>query len=302
MIKNRNIASDAGIDVTKIIGSDIGEVRYVCRENTNSHAMLKGRVPSSMLYLCDGTADEVQINQAIAASKGGTNSYIYVFPGSYTLAAAISFSGKSSMHLIGANGLNRTVGTNGAVALTQGGSCVGITMEAYGEVAGLQIINKAGYAAIDVPANIWRTNIHHNTFWMTQGSACYIVAVGNAASYGNISYNRFSTGTGGNFTAVIGSSTGTGIDIIGNHITIVSGTVTYGIYAQGAQCMVADNYISTCGSLCTITHAIDIWESGAAVNNRCAVATTLGINGGTASVSFVDNRDGASGGAAAVTT
>ena len=297
MIKNRNVALDAAIDATKIVGSDVGEVRYVCKNATNSHTMLRGRVSNDMLFVCDGTADEVQLNQAITASKGGTNSYIYVFAGAYTLADTVDFTGRSSMHFVAVNGKGYEVGTPGASLLTQGGSAVAVDMEAYGELTGFQIINKAGYAAVTVGANIWRPQIHNNCFHMVAGNAINIIdATGAAAcSYGSISYNRFATWVGGNLTSAINVGTGTGVDIIGNIITQYNGTMDYGIVQAGAQCIVKDNVVSDCGGGGVVTVAVSIYTYSSAIGNRLSVPAGQGLAGGTAAKSFVDNMDGATG-------
>ena len=297
MIKNRNIANDAGIEVTKIIGSDIGEVRYVCKQGTNSHAMLRSRVHPDMLYVCDGTADQVQINEAIVASKGGTNSYIYVFPGAYSLTEPITMRSRSSMHLLAANGKGFDTGAPGAALLQQTGNYEVVIMEAYGELAGFQIINLDGYSAVTIAANIWRPQIHNNCFHMVAGSAINIIdATGTAAaSYGSISHNRFATWVGGNLTSAINVGTGTGVDIIGNTITQYNGTMDTGIAQAGAQCVVKDNTVSNCGGGGVVTVAVQLYAYSTAVGNRLSVDAGKALAGGTAANSFVDNMDGATG-------
>jgi len=250
---------------------------------------------SKVLYQDAGTGDGIAA--AITACKGGRNDYIFVGTGNYNLTTALSLSGKSSVHLIGMNGLNFDVSSVGAAALTQTGAYPAITMEAYGEVAGFQIINKAGYPAINAAANIWRMQVHNNCFHMVGGTACSIIDFSAAAtnSYGRIFKNRFATWVGGNLTAAINVGTATGCDICENIITYYNGTLTYGIVSAGAQCVIADNFISDSGGGGTITTAITIFTYSSAIGNRCAVGAGAALAGGTAAHSFVDNMDGSTG-------
>lgn len=299
MIKNRNIAVGAAIDPLKIAGMDIGEVRYVVRTSSNAHKVLDPRVQGSLLYLCDGTADDVQINQAITDSKGGTNSYVYVFPGAYSLTGAITMAGKSSMHLVGVNGYGMEVGCLGAAALTQTGNYQNVIMEAYGQLTGFQIINKAGYSAVTMADGKWRANIHNNYFHMTQGSACNIIeCLGSGMTAGNISHNRFMTWVGGSITSAISCYGATAATITDNWINNYSGTMDVGISCgAGAQMLLKDNIIGDCAGAGTITVGIALGTTGnIPIGNRFQMATGSAFSGGTANRSFVDNRDAQAGG------
>ena len=298
MIKNRNIDPLAGIDPMKINGSNIGEARYVVRANSNAHNLLSPRVSSTLLYVCDGTADDVEINAAISESKGGTNSYVYVFPGAYSLTGAITMSGRSSMHLVGVNGLGMDVGCVGAAALTQTGAYQNVIMEAYGELTGFQIINKAGYAAVTMADGKWRSNIHNNYFHMTQGTACNIIdCAGSGMSYGNISHNRFETWVGGSITSAITCAGATAVTISNNWINNYSGTMDTAINTgAGAQCLIVDNIVGDGSGAGTITVGIAFGAGTTVVGNRCQLPTGTAFTGGTANRSFVDNRDAYAGG------
>lgn len=305
MIKDRNIAPDASIDPLKIAGLGIGEVRYVVKSDSNAHKLLRTKVGNlDLLYVCDGTADEVQINQAITDSKGGTNSYIYVFPGAYTLAAAITCVGRSSLHLVAANGTGFDIGAPGAALLQQGGNAEVVTLEAYGELTGFQIINKAGYAAVKSAA--WRPNVHNNYFHVVQGTACNIVeATTQGFTHGNISFNRFQTWVGGAMTSYISITGSNSCLVERNTIMNYSGTVDYGILCgSGVQNLVLDNLITDCGGAGTITVAIDVGNptGNVAIGNRLAVLSGRGFAGGTANRSFVQNFDATSGGATPIET
>jgi hypothetical protein len=301
MIRNRNIAQDAAIDQSKIIGSAVGEVRYVCKSGSNAHAMLLLRVPGELLYVCDGTADEVQINQAISDGKGGTNSYVYVFPGAYTLAGAITMASRSSTHLVGVNGLGVDVGCVGAAALTQGGAYQAVIMEAYGELTGFQIINKAGYSAVTMADGKWRANVHNNYFHMTQGSAADIIqAVGSGMSHGYICNNRFETWVAGAITSAISVAGAVSATISNNIIVNYSGTMDVGInLGNSVQCVAMGNIVSDCGGAGTITDGIAAGTptGNVLVNNSLGLPTGSGVSGGTANRTFVNNRDAQAGGA-----
>lgn len=250
---------------------------------------------SDAFYSDSGTGDGIRA--AIAACKGGRSDYIIVGTGSYQLDTVLDLTGKSSVHLIGVNGLNRACGSDGAALLQQTGSDYVVKLEAYNELAGFQIINKTGYAAVYVAANKWRPNIHNNCFHTVAGSAINIVDASAAAacSYGSISYNRFATWVGGNMTSCINVGTGTGVDIIGNMITHYNGTLDYGITQAGAQCFVYGNKVSDCGGGGVVTVAVNVYQYSSAISNRLSVPAGYGLSGGTSAKSFVDNMDGATG-------
>jgi hypothetical protein len=289
----------------------IGRVYYVCKQNSNAHKWLSELYPVdsdgiNRVYVCDGTADEVQIQAAIDAAKGGTNSYIFVFPGAYTLAAVITLSGKSSMHLVAVNGGNVDIGASGAALLQQGGSAAILALESYAEVTGFQMINKAGYPAITMADGKWRPNVHHNYFHVTQGTACNIIeGAGTGFSHGAITNNRFQTWVGGAMTSYISITGSNSVLVKDNTIVNYSGTVDYGILCgSGVQNLIVDNIITDCGGAGTITVGIDVGNAtgNTAIGNRIATLSGRGLAGGTADRSFVDNRDSTSGGATPIET
>lgn len=292
-----NGVTSFGVPVFGSLG--IGNVYFISRTPSSAQNLLfterYGNTTfdddTPMLYRDAG--DGVQLQAAITASQGGFNNYFVVAPGPYTLTVALTLAGKSNSHLIACNQADYGSGAPGSSLLQQSGSYVGLIMEAYCEVAGFQFINKAGYAAVNVPANIWRPSIHHNCFHMVAGTACNIVdATATAAcSYGNISNNRFATWVGGNITSAINVGTGTGVVIDGNVITQYNGTMTYGIVQAGAQCIVSNNIVSDSGGGGVITNAISIYANSSAIGNRLAVPATYGLAGGATGKTFVDNLD-----------
>jgi hypothetical protein len=173
-------------------------------------------------------------------------------------------------------------------------------MEAYGELTGFQIINKAGYPAVTTTA--WRPNIHNNYFHMTQGTACNIIeATGQGMSHGYITRNRFSTWVSGAITSAISVANGTGCTIADNWINNYSGTMDIGINTGiGAQQIIADNVVSDGGASGTITVGIAVAAGSTVVGNRIQLPTGTGLSGGTADRSFVLNFDAENGGATAI--
>lgn len=255
------------------------------------------------------TGNGAAIQSAIDASKGGRNDYIIVLPGSYQLTAALTMVGKSSLHLISANDQSIPSGGIGAALLQQTGAFECLKMEAYGEVAGFQFINKAGYSAITMANGKWRANVHNNYFHMVQGTACSIIqGSGSGFSHGFISRNKFQTWVAGAITSAISvnGSGLVGVTIDNNQIINYSGTMDVAI-SLGSSCVqsiVLDNLISDCGGAGTITNGIDAGTptGNVIVGNRIALPTGTGVSGGTANRTFVDNRDAQAGGATPIET
>lgn len=308
--------SSFGIPVFGSLG--IGNVYFISRTASAAQAALFAKRYQNTLY-GDGTkmlwpdaGNGAQLQAAITASQGGFNNYFVVAPGAFTLTSALTLAGKSNSHLVACNQGDYGVGAPGSSLLQQSGSYVGVIMEAYCELVGFQIINKDGYAAVQVPNNIWRPTIHHNYFHMVGGSDINLIDASSAAACvsGSIHHNKFSTWVGGILNSAICVGYGTGVNVSFNQI-VASATamvLDYGIYNDSIGGMTNDNYVSEAGgdgvasNGGTITVGIYTNASGTAINNRIAVGTGQGLAGGTASHSMVDNRDGEAGGAAAIET
>ena len=291
----------------------IGNVYFISRTASSAQSALftkrygATRFDDGTRMLWQDAGDGVQMQAAITASQGGFNNYFVVAPGSYQLTAALTLAGKSNSHLIACNQADYGVGTVGSSLLQQTGSYVGVIAEAYNEISGFQFINKAGYAAVDIPTNIWRPTIHHNYFHMVGGSACNIINAhaAGAGYHGSIHHNKFTTWVGGAFTSAIWVGVGqSNVSISYNEITAhqTATVMDWGIYNGSIGGMTNDNYVSEGGgdgvatNGGTITVAIQTHASGAAINNRCAVGTGQGLAGGTASHTMSGNRDGHAGG------
>lgn len=290
----------------------IGKIFHVAKAGSNAWNYISAVYPQvdadgvQRLYSCDGTADEVQLQAAIDAAKGGTNAYIFVYPGAYTLAAVVTLSGKSSVHLIAVNGGNVGCGASAAALLQQGGSAACLALESYAEVTGFQFINKAGYPAITMATGKWRPNVHNNYFHVVGGTACNIIeGAGTGFSHGNISNNRFQTWVGGNFTSYINIAGSNSVLVEKNVMIQYSGTTDCGIQCgAGVQNIISDNIITDCGGAGTITVGIDLGGAtgNTAFGNRIATLSGRGFANGTANRSFVSNYDSTSGGATPIET
>jgi hypothetical protein len=294
------------------IGLDVGNVYRVLLKSKVFYSQfmaLQFQYSDGSLALYGDDGDGLGIAAAITACKGGRNDYVIVGTGAYTLTVPLTCAGKSSVHLIAQNGLGRDIGCVGATVLTQSGAYQAVIMEAYGELAGFSIINKTTYSAVTAAIGVVATNIHHNTFKIVGGGATTDNVSLLLNSYGSVTRNRWFTYSGGVLNSVLYNGEGTGVDVSNNVITASAGAVyTYGIYCDAISGMVSDNYISESGGDGattyggTITNAIKIPAHACAINNRCAVGTGQGLNGGTDEHSFVQNFDAASGGSTALET
>ena len=260
--------------------------------------------PDGSAILYQDAGDGLAIQAAINACKGGRNDYVLVGTGNYNLTVPLTMAGKSSVHLIGINGSGLEIGTVGAAALTQTGAYENVIMEAYGELTGFQIINKAGYSAVTMADGKWRANIHNNYFHMTQGTACSIIsAVGSGMSYGTIANNRFETWVAGAITSAISCAGATAVTINDNWINNYTGTMDVAInVGAGVQAMIIDNIVSDCGGAGVITAGIDVGTGAKStvIGNRFSMPTTTALSGGVADRTFSRNFDALAGGNVAI--
>lgn len=295
----------------------VGNVYFISRTASAAQAALFSKRYNATRF-DDGTkmlwpdaGDGVQMQAAITASQGGFNNYFVVAPGNYNLTTALTLAGKSNSHLIACNQADYGIGAVGSSALTQTGSVVGVIMEAYCELSGFQIINKNGYAAVSVPTNIWRPTVHHNYFHMVGGTDINIIDATAAAAcaHGSIHHNKMTTWFSGVLNAAINVKGDFSTISHNEIINYTSASVMdYGIYSDGFGAMVNDNMISEAGGDGvatyggTVTVGIRIHASGTAINNRCAVGTGQGLEGGTGSHTFSGNQDAHAGGETAIET
>ena len=100
MIKNRNIAKNAGIDPAKIAGGvgfhDIRETRYVCPSSSGAYQFLRNSVDNSMLYT------------SLLAANTASSAFdrIIIYPGDYDEGAVIPIT-VEGLQIIGPGNMNQ---------------------------------------------------------------------------------------------------------------------------------------------------------------------------------------------------
>ncbi len=297
MIKDRNIAPDAFISASKIAGGlAIGEVFYVAVVKAVRN-WLAERVPSDHLFS--------SIAPAILKTVSYRNDYIVVTDGPYGISSALDLSGKTSVHLIGANGFGMGVGSVGGAYIVQTGAYPTITLGDFCEVAGLQVWNASGQTAI-YSSTKQGLHIHHNFIRMTAASGItsgISLAGGYGSNYNRVELNKLIHYAGSAARSAIEAGLGTGQDICGNEIIVYGSCVyDYGIINMSAGGQTNDNKISDCGGNGTVTEGIlsKTTSGSTVIGNRLGLPTTTGLSGGSANRSFVDNRDAYAGGATPV--
>lgn len=95
MIKDRNIANDAAISISKILGAGLagaGRVMYVAPSTSASYTYWSGKVPAGDLF--------TDLASAYAQTVTGRNDVIFLSPDTHTLTAMLDIS-KNRVHLIG---------------------------------------------------------------------------------------------------------------------------------------------------------------------------------------------------------
>jgi hypothetical protein len=251
MIKNRNIAVDAAIDPSKVLGHGVGEVFYVCLATSAAdilvHQALEKRVASDHLF--------TDIQTALDACTANRNDYVLVMPhaGTITLTAALTMS-KKNVHLIAPGGLGRKNGANNSTRIQAASACYAINISAAScEVAGFYIKNYSALSSIYLgdSSSAVAPHIHHNTFFMTVATGSNAPAITSSATgdggwSGCIEDNFFMTyGAAGSptMTAVISLSGAAGMVQINRNVIIPLCAVTSAISAPGVGGQICDNYI-----------------------------------------------------------
>jgi len=166
MIKNRNIAADAGIEPSKVMmgGGALGprEIFYVAKSGTAEYAYLQARVPETHFF---GT-----INGAMA--RAGDSSTVLVYPGQYKETATINVT-QSNFKLLAAE-----IGPNKAMIRTeirQHGNaevpCVTCNVHGF-EMAGFRVTPYSSNVGTGVllgsSANTYGAFLHDNYFYQVE--------------------------------------------------------------------------------------------------------------------------------------
>lgn len=275
MIRNRNIATDAAIDPSKIAGGvgnryRIREVFYVAKTTSAIYQYLQEHLDSGHLF---GT-----VTEAIAAA--GDYDVIYVEDGIYDEGAELAIT-QTGLKLIGSN----TSGIEwGPCSLKQSSANHHIiSVQANGvEISNLGFIVNGAYRAIEIDhtAAVYKTHIHDCHFG---GSATATYGVYNGGTFDavdtvveNCEFLSWSTaaiyhnGTRSKYrnNVIFGVDSSIGIEsvpatadrpygiISGNYIQ-GTGTTDTGIKLIGApsrgMIMIADNYVFGCNTTITQT-------------------------------------------------
>jgi len=113
MIKNKNIALDANIALSKILGGGVlgaGRIMYVAPSTSASYAYWQGKVNSSDLY--------TTVAAAYADAVTGRNDIIVLSPDTHTVTAMLNVS-KNRVHFVGAD-LRDGVGMGARAKISMG--------------------------------------------------------------------------------------------------------------------------------------------------------------------------------------
>lgn len=190
-------------------GSTVGVTTGVALVVAASNATAK--VKAGADYVCTGTGDEVQINEAITA-QATTGGIVQLSAGTFNLANPINLSSSGTM-VVGAGNGNGTQGTQ--IYVTNGANCnafqyVGLTNVQFSGIKNLYIngngsqvsgTNTSGYGIYINPI--------HATFTATTNATTTLSAV---SSFANISVGCYVTGSGipqGTTVSSIDTSTST---------------------------------------------------------------------------------------------
>jgi hypothetical protein len=315
MIQNRNIASGAFIDPTKVAGFGCGEVFYVCNSaDTPVKNWLNQRVPGSHLFVGTSTDSSTAIQKALDSCVANRNDYVIIMPSdtNYGLAAALTMS-KKSVHLVCPSGLNSgslAVGNTARLKqLTAACRIINVSAQAC-EIAGFYLKNYTALSHIGLAAGAHAPNIHNNAFMLVWSGAQKPAITNNilgtsgdtGCSWGSIERNWFISESGTSITAAIGAveivAYATGARVCHNEVTIGDGNIaTIGISNQAVKGHTDFNVFSESGgdgvaSGGTITKCVSVAATGCAIGNIGAVGTGQMLTGGTTLHSYAENYGG----------
>ena len=306
-----------------IAGFGIGNVYYVIKSSEAHYSQIYDKYyqkyddGSVSIHSDDGAGSGIV--SALAATVECRNDYVVVFPSDsdYDLTVALVMD-KKSVHLIAPAGLSYDVGANNAVRLHQTGAFPMFELEdAAIEVAGFYLKNYATKGGVILNNNdTYGLHVHNNYFAMNLSGATnepmlgpLIANSGGAAgAWGTFEKNFFQSQAGANATiaAIIRTnSPSTGTRILRNDIQIgdTNNIATRGILNNSVKGITNYNNLMAAQTVTgagVFTKGIQIHASGSAIGNRGALAAGNLVVGGTDEVAFVDNRDGAAGGATPV--
>ena len=298
MIKNRNIASDAFIDPSKIAGFGMGEVFYVSKvSNAVTHDWLRQRVASGHLF--------PDIQAALDACVANRNDYVIVMPDSatYAVAATLTMS-KNSVHLICPSGICPSgMATNAArIISTYAGDWMTISADRV-EVAGLFVrptVDQDGIILSGARAGLY---IHNNSFGGTVtasgAGSTRMIGDSDTLTFSNYIDNWVCPGYNpptGSTTCLAGiqiSSNAGGKNVVRGNMIITGGnpgtiTVTAGASIAGHYNVMMENLFAETVTYGIFTNAWNVDTRTIIIENRVAMSTPA-TAGGTADKTNVGN-------------
>lgn len=240
-------------------------------------------------YLCDGTADQVQINAAIASLNGG-NGEVKFLSGTYNLSSEITISQNSSISFVGsghstvlqnAQPGNTSIGTNNMTGTSISISNLKwINFSIYGQI-GVFIANDCYFVNMVSSFGASRAMFKGNYLYFPDGyqpnNQWGISVVSLSDEQAIISNNTILVENTNTTYLFPISATSTTSVICGNYITFTATDGT-GILASGAT-TVSGNFLDNCSINC---------DDGTACGN-CLKNGTIIIRSGTASSNYIED-------------
>ena len=308
MIKNRNIALDAAIDPSKIMGGGLlgaGEIFYVAQFGTGALAFLQARVNPNNLFVWS-SANKDAIQEALDATVECRNDYVVVWPADsdYDNTSALTLS-KKSVHLVAPSGLGNMRGATNAVRIEQTNvaTTVFAVSDSSVEIAGFYVKPYIVVSHATLAATSYAPNIHHNTFVLkwTSSNEASIIGTGDAGAWGAIENNWFVSQSGDDKTcaAIVDiKSAATAARVNYNDFMIGDGnTATVGIKNAAVKGSCNYNTFAVAADDGAFTHCVSISTWGSAIGNRSSgSADGELVVGGVQHKSFSDNMNSVSGG------
>lgn len=314
MIRNRNIASDAAIDPSKIsggLGIGIGETYYVYNSADSAIGeWLLDHNDNDHVISADSSTADVGLQKALDSCVACRNDYVVVMPSTtnytFTAGAGLTMS-KANVHFLCPAGIQHSIGSNYAARLQFSSSADGITVSARGcEIAGWDLRSGGTTYHSIVCSGAHGLHVHHNFFGMTGTVSQIHAASGNYKML--IEKNHFSTNTSSvTFTeaaAILLENNNNGwcricdnVICIGDGCTAAQVIYHYGYKGECSRNVIFATETSGSGSAGTITTAIAMsGGSGIAADNRLGVANTADLSGMGTNMAQ-NNISGGSGGA-----
>jgi len=296
-------------DGMSAVGLGVGNVYYVIK---TTEAFYPTFVEDHEVQYRDGSSSiHNTIQSGLDACVANRNDYVIINPSQtdYDITAALTLS-KKAVHLICPAGLGNRVGSTAACRIhchSFDGAVLEISDSSI-EVAGLYLKSYAKQTILKLKTNAYAPNIHNNNFIFAPASTDSLPVITNVCagdtlydggSWGSIESNWFVNSAGAATIPILINIHGNAKDcrFKYNEFTISdTTTVTVGIYNNGIA-GTADFNTFRSGVGCDWTHCISLHASGSAIGNRATCADSQIVTGGTATLSFSDNMNGASGGA-----